>query len=89
MSTLQSFSLMQSLQVNSTVSKYCGSDLSCPSMEHCLSNKLCAKLEIMEIKAYELIKTSFQEEAMGCTQVLCGSGSLNMTTQTHEVAGTL
>jgi hypothetical protein len=38
-------------------------------MEHCLSSKLCAKLEIMGIKTYELIKTSFKEEAMGFMQV--------------------
>jgi hypothetical protein len=38
-------------------------------MEHCLSSKLCAKLGIMGIKTYELIKPSFQDEAIGRTQV--------------------
>jgi hypothetical protein len=40
-------------------------------MEHCLSNKLCAKHEIMGIKTYELIETSFQEEAIGQHASFC------------------
>jgi hypothetical protein len=49
--------------------QHCELDLSCPSIELYLCDKFCAKLEIMGMKTYEMISTSFQEEAMGCMQV--------------------